>query len=137
MENRVRRILTSLLIALLLGAALPVSVFATTMASPGTATTAEDTAVTITLTARSKTSGAAITSFTPGAATHGTVGAAGPITCQSGGNHACSADVLYTPDANYNGADSFQFTALGPEGSDTATISITITPVNDAPVCAD
>ena len=44
--------------------------------------------------------------------------------------------MLYTPAANYNGSDSFSFTATGPDGTDTATASITITAVNDAPVCA-
>ncbi|SFE77550.1 VCBS repeat-containing protein [Paenibacillus catalpae] len=40
----------------------------------------------------------------------------------------------YTPDANYNGADSFTFKANdGSEDSNTASISITITAVNDAP----
>ena len=43
--------------------------------------------------------------------------------------------MLYTPAANYNGADQFNFTATGPDGPDTATITITITAVNDAPAC--
>ncbi len=42
---------------------------------------------------------------------------------------------IYTPTANYNGADSFTFTASdGTSTSNTATVSLTITPVNDAPV---
>ena len=41
----------------------------------------------------------------------------------------------YTPAANYNGDDSFTYTASdGTATSNTATITITITPVNDAPV---
>ena len=48
----------------------------------------------------------------------------------------CHADVQYTPAADFNGSDSFSFTATGPDGPDTATASITITAVNDAPVCA-
>src|SRR5258708_28326752 len=43
----------------------------------------------------------------------------------------------YTPAADYNGADSFTFQASdGSLDSNTATISITVTAVNDAPVAA-
>jgi CSLREA domain-containing protein len=42
------------------------------------------------------------------------------------------SDVTYTPNANFNGADSFTYTASdGNGGSDTATVNVTITPVND------
>jgi VCBS repeat-containing protein len=41
----------------------------------------------------------------------------------------------YTPDANYNGADSFSYTATdGSADSNTATVTLTISAVNDAPV---
>ena len=41
---------------------------------------------------------------------------------------------LYTPDADFNGDDSFTYTISdGNGGSDTATVSITVTAVNDAP----
>ncbi len=44
-------------------------------------------------------------------------------------------NLTYSPAANYNGSDSFTFTANdGTVNSNTATVSITITPVNDAPV---
>ncbi|MEI6178315.1 MAG: DUF6288 domain-containing protein, partial [Verrucomicrobiota bacterium] len=44
-------------------------------------------------------------------------------------------NVTYTPDANYNGSDSFTFKANdGSLDSAAATIAITVTPVNDAPV---
>ena len=46
----------------------------------------------------------------------------------------CSAEVEYTPAGNYNGPDSFTFVADdGNGGTDTATISITVTAVNDKP----
>ena len=49
-----------------------------------------------------------------------------------------SGDVTFSPDANYFGADSFSYTVGdGNGGSDTATVSVTITPVNDAPVAQD
>ncbi|GEP43499.1 Ig-like domain-containing protein [Brevifollis gellanilyticus] len=43
--------------------------------------------------------------------------------------------LTYTPNANVSGTDSFTFHANdGTQNSDTATISLTITPVNDLPV---
>jgi hypothetical protein len=44
----------------------------------------------------------------------------------------------YTPDANYNGADQFNYTVSdGFGGSDTATVFVTVSPVNDPPVAVD
>ena len=44
----------------------------------------------------------------------------------------------YTPDANYNGADSFTYHANdGSANSNVATVNITVAPVNDAPVAVD
>ena len=40
----------------------------------------------------------------------------------------------YTPDANFNGSDSFTVTVSDGTAEDTGTVSITVTPVNDAPV---
>ena len=45
--------------------------------------------------------------------------------------------ITYTPDLNYNGADSFTYTLSDGTGSDTATVSITVNPVNDPPVADD
>ncbi len=43
----------------------------------------------------------------------------------------------YTPEANYNGTDSFAFTASdGKATSDPATVALTVNSVNDAPVAA-
>ena len=40
--------------------------------------------------------------------------------------------VTYTPDPNYNGTDSFTYQACDPAGQcDTATVSVTVTAVND------
>jgi len=45
----------------------------------------------------------------------------------------------YTPDANFNGVDSFTYQAKGPglALSNVATVTITVNPVNDAPVAGD
>ena len=52
------------------------------------------------------------------------------------GNVTLTGDkATYTPDANYNGVDSFTFTANDSKAdSNTATVSIKVTAVNDAPV---
>ncbi|MBN2844267.1 MAG: tandem-95 repeat protein, partial [Sedimentisphaerales bacterium] len=46
--------------------------------------------------------------------------------------------ITYTPDVDYNGADSFTYTIIDNEGSaSTATVNITVNAVNDAPVGTD
>ena len=48
------------------------------------------------------------------------------------------ADCRYRPDADYNGSDSFTFTAADGDGADdSATVDIVVRPVNDAPVAED
>lgn len=45
------------------------------------------------------------------------------------------SSVLYKPDANYNGTDTFTYKVNdGSEDSNTAQATITVTPVNDAPI---
>jgi VCBS repeat-containing protein len=56
------------------------------------------------------------------------------------GTVALNADgsFTYTPSVNFNGADSFTYKANdGQADSNVATVSLTITPVNDAPVAAN
>ncbi|MDD4042799.1 MAG: ExeM/NucH family extracellular endonuclease [Anaerolineaceae bacterium] len=84
-------------------------------------TTAEDTAVDITLVA-SDVDGDPLTYEVVTQPAHGTVTLAGNLG-------------TYTPALDYNGPDSFTFKANdGAADSNIATVSITITPVNDAPV---
>ncbi|MCA9858037.1 MAG: tandem-95 repeat protein, partial [Dehalococcoidia bacterium] len=46
--------------------------------------------------------------------------------------------MVYTPDANFNGSDSLTYTIRDTGGlTSTATVRLTVTPVNDAPVAAD
>jgi VCBS repeat-containing protein len=51
-----------------------------------------------------------------------------------------TTDCTYTPNLNFNGADSYTYTICDdgtPQLCDTATVSVTINPVNDAPVAGD
>ena len=62
------------------------------------------------------------------------------ILSDAGGVVRISADgsFTYTPRANFSGADAFRYTLLDPSGaSDTGAVSLTVTPVNDAPVARD
>jgi VCBS repeat-containing protein len=84
-------------------------------------TTAEDTAKSITLTG-SDLDGDSLSFTVQTQPTHGTLSGTAP-------------NLTYTPAANYNGPDSFTFLANdGQTNSAIATVSITVTPVNDAPV---
>jgi VCBS repeat-containing protein len=85
----------------------------------------EDTAITGTLVATDVDS-PSLTYALGAQAAHGTV-AVNP-----------DGSYTYTPEADFNGADSFTFTANdGTASSNTATISLTVNPVNDAPVAQD
>jgi len=54
-----------------------------------------------------------------------------------GPEHGSFTGGTYTPDANYNGPDSFTYIANdGTTDSAPATVTITVAPVNDAPVAA-
>ena len=93
------------------------------VASSQSVTTAEDTAVAVTLTGSDVENDALTYSIVTGPQ-HGTLSASG-------------ASRLYTPAANYFGPDSFTFTVNdGQVDSNVATVSITITAVNDAPMAS-
>jgi hypothetical protein len=93
------------------------------VASAQSITTAEDTAKSITL-AASDADGDSLSYSIVSGPSHGTLAGSAP-------------NVTYTPAANYNGPDSFTFKANdGTADSNVATVSITVTPVNDAPTIA-
>jgi large repetitive protein len=99
-------------------------------------TTPEDTAKVITLSATDvDTTAPALTFSVVLGPTGGSLSAIPPATCvPAGSGQSCTADVTYTPTANVNGADSFTYKANdGASDSNTATVSITVGPVNDAP----
>ncbi len=91
-------------------------------ADPQTLDTPEDTPLAITLTGTDPDTGDTLTYTVTTLPTHGTLTGTG-------------ADRDYTPDTNYHGPDTFTFTVNDGSGPSTpATITIDITPVNDAPV---
>lgn len=94
---------------------------ATPIANAQSVTTAEDVAKAITLTG---TGGSPLTYAISTAPKNGTLSGSG-------------SSRTYTPKANYAGKDSFYFTVTwGCQRSAPAKVSITVTPVNDAPVLA-
>ena len=96
-------------------------------ADASTATTDEDNAVTITLTG-SDVDGDALTFAIATAPANGSLDAIMPI-------NDTTAEVTYTPDADSNGNDSFNYQVCDPEPlCDTATASITVNAVNDPPI---
>src|SRR5205823_9996627 len=93
------------------------------VASSQAVVTDEDTAKAITLGA-SDIEGSALTYAIGTGPAHGTLSGTAPT-------------LTYTPAANYNGPDSFTFTANDGElNSNIATVTITVTAVNDAPVAS-
>ncbi|HXU46389.1 MAG TPA: Ig-like domain-containing protein [Thermoanaerobaculia bacterium] len=90
-------------------------------ANSGSAATSEDTPVSIVLTG-SDVDGPSLSFAIVSAPAHGTLSGTAP-------------NLVYTPVSNFNGADSFTFTASdGQATSAPATVSIAVAPVNDPPV---
>ncbi|WP_157594083.1 Ig-like domain-containing protein, partial [Rubripirellula obstinata] len=93
------------------------------------ATTAEDTPVTIDVAANDTDVDDA--SLTVSLETGDTAPAGGSVAVV--GN-----SVVYTPDADFSGSDTFTYTVTDAGGeTSTATVNVTVTPVNDAPVAVD
>ncbi|MBI3978179.1 MAG: tandem-95 repeat protein, partial [Chloroflexi bacterium] len=91
------------------------------VANSQSVSTPEDTAVAITL-AATDADGDTLTYTVIGGPAHGALGGTAP-------------NLIYTPAANFNGADSFTFQASdGVTNSNVATVTIGVTPVNDPPV---
>ncbi|MHA6316122.1 Ig-like domain-containing protein, partial [Altererythrobacter sp. CAU 1778] len=93
------------------------------VAANDTLTTAEDTPATVAVLANDNDpDGDALTVVSATAAN-------GTVTINADGT------LSYTPDANFNGTDTITYTISdGNGGFDSATVAVTVTPVNDAPV---
>uniref|UniRef100_UPI002FDF5167 Ig-like domain-containing protein n=2 Tax=Zoogloea TaxID=349 RepID=UPI002FDF5167 len=91
-----------------------------------TASTSEDTPISIDATANDiDLEGNVLTVLSVTQGAHGSVSVVGGA-------------ILYTPDANFHGADSFSYLVSdGQGGGATATVSVTVTPVNDLPQATD
>jgi subtilisin family serine protease len=109
------------------GAVLPLLSNNSPVATDDTATTAEDTPVTVAVLANDTD---------PNGDTLSTTAASDP----PHGTAAVQPDntVLYTPDPNYNGPDSFTYTVNDGNGhTDTGAVAVTVSPIADPPVAAD
>jgi hypothetical protein len=96
------------------------------VANDASATTNEDTSVTITLSG-TDADGDCLTFSVVSGPSNGSVGAVTFVNCTT-------STVNYSPNANYFGSDSFVYQANdGNGGTDNATVAIAIAPVNDAP----
>ncbi len=88
-------------------------------------TTEEDTPISITLTATDADAGDTLTYIVVDPPTFGMLSGTAP-------------NLTYTPNANYNGPDSFTFKANdGDTDSNIATVSITVRPADDPPIASD
>jgi len=106
-------------------------------ADPGSATVAEDGSVEITLTGSDPETCELDFSVVSGPS-NGSLSAPSDQTCSGGSPNTDSAKVTYTPDADFDDSDSFDFRVTDADGAfDEATVTIDVTPINDAPVATD
>jgi hypothetical protein len=68
---------------------------------------------------------------------HGTLSTLGNHACATGAPHTDTAQVTYTPAVGFAGADSFTYVVNDGVLSASATVAISVTAVNNAPVAAD
>ncbi len=95
------------------------------VAADDSASTMEDTPVTISVLSNDTQGDAPATITSVTQSSHGAVTTDGTT-------------VTYTPNANYNGSDTFTYTITDNNGdTSTATVTVSITPVNDSPVAID
>ena len=100
-----------------------------------TATTSEDTAVTIDVLGNDsfENAGRTITAVNGGAIVEG--GAA--VAVNNGTVALVGGQLVFTPAANYNGSTSFGYTVTSGGVSESSIVSVTVTPANDLPTGRD
>ena len=98
-----------------------ISLSAVTDIANDSASTGEDTAVTTNVLTNDSFENNGRTITAVGAASHGTVAIA----------DASLGTVTYTPDANWHGSDSYTYTVTSGGVTETATVSVTVSQVND------
>ena len=107
------------------------------VASNVSASTNEDTPVSVQLSA-TDADGNSVTFSIVGGPSNGTLGPIGTVSCTGTVPKTCTANVTYTPSANFFGSDSFTYKANDSSlDSAPATVSITVNAVNDAPVASN
>jgi len=121
LPKRLRGVAAAMAVTGILGASMISSVTAQTApnAVNDTATVAEDQSVIINVLANDTPAGVTIQSVT--APSNGTAVIA-------------SGAIVYTPKPNFHGTDTFNYTITDGTATDSATVTVTVTPVNDAPV---
>jgi Bacterial Ig domain len=103
------------------------------VAAAKTPTTAEDTFVQVTMSG-TDIDGDDLTFSIVASPSNGSLGTFGSPSCNGQTPSSCTETVRYTPDADYNGGDTFTYRVNdGTVNSIAATVSVTITAVNDAP----
>jgi hypothetical protein len=108
------------------------------VADDKSAITDEDNPVTITLSATDIDGDCPLSFSIVSGPPDGSLGPITNVTCSASSEGSATADVTYTPNADFNGFDSFTYKANDENAdSDTATASITVSPVNDDPVADD
>ena len=98
--------------------------------------------LTVTLTATDMENNCPLTFAIGSGPASGVLGSIINVTCTLNapvpGTSSATAQINYTPNLNFNGPDSFSYSASNTvdDTSNSATVSITVTPVNDPPVAA-
>ena len=108
------------------------------VAEAASATTTEDTASDLITLSASDADGDALTFAIATSPANGALSAISAPSCSGATPNVCTATVTYTPNGDYAGSDSFTYTAsdaFGPSAA--ATVSITVTPVDDMPQAAN
>ena len=101
-------------------------------ASATSATTFEDTAVSVSLGGRDEEN-CELTFAIVTAPAHGTLGPITNTSCAAGDTNTDSAAVVYTPHPNFNGTDPFSYKVRDATSeSSAAQVTVTITPVDDS-----